>query len=143
MSFRIPIALTAISFGSRRVHGLSLEKHFLKGTSSTQITICNSAQLRHIQVGVIREESRAQVATLLMSKDPAAVFTDMNVNKGKKRLKPENKIPQEIAKKIDFNQELMEKYGFFSTPSIVWRDSKGTFKSAQGMPKDLKEIFEK
>lgn len=37
----------------------------------------------------------------------------------------------------------MEKYGFFSTPSIVWRDSKGTFKSAQGMPKDLKEIFEK
>ena len=100
-------------------------------------------QLRHIQVGVILEESRAQVATLLMSKDPAAVFTDMNVNKGKKRLKPENKIPQEIAKKIDFNQELMEKYGFFSTPSIVWRDSKGTFKSAQGMPKDLKEIFEK
>ena len=67
----------------------------------------------------------------------------MNVNKGKKRLKSENKIPQEIAKKIDFNQELMEKYGFFSTPSIVWRDSKGTFKSAQGMPKDLKEIFEK
>ena len=100
-------------------------------------------QLRHIQVGVIREESRAQVATLLMSKDPAAVFTDMNVNKGKKRLKSENKIPQEIAKKIDFNQELMEKYGFFSTPSMVWRDSKGAFKSVQGMPKDLKEIFEK
>lgn len=31
-------------------------------------------QLRHIQVGVIREESRGQVATLLNSKDPAAVL---------------------------------------------------------------------
>ena len=42
-----------------------------------------------------------------------------------------------------YEERMAEKYGFFSTPSIVWRDSKGTFKSAQGMPKDLKEIFEK
>ena len=100
-------------------------------------------QLRHIQVGVIREESRAQVATLLMSKNPAAVFNDINVNRGKKRLKPAENIPLEIAEKIDFNQSLMGKYGFFSTPSIAWRDSKGNFQSAQGMPSDLKEIFEK
>ncbi len=100
-------------------------------------------QLRHIQVGVIREESRAQVASLLMSKDPEAVFTEMNKNKGKKSLKQAETIPTEIADKIDFNQGLMDKYGFFSTPSMVWRDSQGAFQSAQGMPKDLKEIFEK
>ena len=100
-------------------------------------------QLRHIQVGVIREESCAQVATLLMSKNPAAVFNDINVNRGKKRLKPAENIPLEIAEKIDFHQSLMGKYGFFSTPSIAWRDSKGNFQSAQGMPSDLKEIFEK
>lgn len=100
-------------------------------------------QLRHIQVGVIREESRAQIATLLKSKDPAAVFAKMNADKAKNRLKPASSIPKEIAEKIDFNEGLMEKYGFFSTPSMVWRDSKGEFKSAQGMPRDLKEIFEK
>jgi thiol:disulfide interchange protein DsbG len=100
-------------------------------------------QLRHIQVGVIREESRGQVATLLMSKDPAATFMDSNLNKTKKHLAPAKTIPNQIAEKIDHNQELMEKYGFFSTPSIVWKDSKGNFQSAQGMPKDLKEIFEK
>lgn len=100
-------------------------------------------QLRHIQVGVIREESRSQVATLLMSKDPATTFADINLNKGKKLLQSATTIPKQIADKIDFNQGLMEKYGFFSTPSIVWRDSKGNFKSTQGMPKDLKEIFEK
>lgn len=100
-------------------------------------------QLRHIQVGVIREESRAQVATLLMSEDPVAVFTDMNLNKGKKTLKQEKNIPQEIADKIDYNQSLMDKYEFFSTPSMVWKDNTGNVQFAQGMEKDLKEIFEK
>lgn len=100
-------------------------------------------QLRHIQVGVIREESRAQVATLLMSKDPVAVFNDINVNRGKKRLKQAENIPTDIAAKIDQNQSLMGKYGFFSTPSMVWRDSKGNVQSAQGMQGYLKNIFEK
>ncbi len=51
-------------------------------------------------------------------------------------------IPAEIAQKIDANQELMDKYGFFATPAVIWKDGKGEFKSAQGMPKDLKEVFE-
>ena len=99
-------------------------------------------QLRHIQVGVIRDESRAQAAALLMSKNPEAEFLELNSNKGKKSLKKVDKIPADIAKKIDFNESLMSKYGFFSTPSMVWKDSKGEFKSAQGMSVDLKEIFE-
>jgi len=99
-------------------------------------------QLRHIQVGVIREESRGQVATLLMSKNPAAVFNDINKNKGKKQLKKMEKIPVEIAAKIDANQALMGKYGFFSTPSMVWKNNQGEFKSAQGLAMDVKEIFE-
>lgn len=99
-------------------------------------------QLRHIQVGVIRDESRAQAAALLMSKNPEAEFLELNANKGKKSLKKVEKIPADIAKKIDFNESLMSKYGFFSTPSMVWKDSKGEFKSAQGMSVDLKEIFE-
>ena len=99
-------------------------------------------QLRHIQVGVIREESRGQVATLLMSKNPAAVFNDINKNKGKKQLKKMAKIPAEIAAKIDANQALMGKYGFFSTPSMAWKNNQGEFKSTQGLAMDFKEIFE-
>ena len=37
----------------------------------------------------------------------------MNKNKGKKQLKKMEKIPAEIAEKIDANQALMGKYGFF------------------------------
>jgi len=99
-------------------------------------------QLRHIQVGVIREESRGQVVTLLMSKNPAAVFNDINKNKGKKQLKKMEKIPAEIAAKIDANQALMGKYGFFSTPSMAWKNNQGEFKYTQGLAMDVKEIFE-
>ena len=52
-------------------------------------------------------------------------------------------IPADIAAKIDANQELMAKYGFFATPSMVWKNQQGEFKSAQGMMEDLREIFEK
>ena len=99
-------------------------------------------QLRHIQVGVIREESRGQVASLLLSKHPEALFAEINEHKGKKKLDNLQKIPTEIAEKIDFNQSLMGKYGFFATPSIIWKNRAGEFKSAQGMAKNLKEIFE-
>jgi len=77
-----------------------------------------------------------------MSKDPAAVFNDMNKNKGKKQLKKMEKIPVGIAAKIDANQALMGKYGFFSTPSMAWKNNQGEFKSTQGLAMDVKEIFE-
>ena len=99
--------------------------------------------MRHIQIGVIREESRGQVATLLMLKDPAAVFNDINKNKGKKQLKKMEKIPAEIAAKIDANQALIGKYSFFSTPSMAWKNNRGEFKSTQGLAVDVKEFFEK
>jgi len=52
------------------------------------------------------------------------------------------KIPVEIAAKIDANQALMGKYGFFSTPSMAWKNNQGEFKSTQGLAMDVKEIFE-
>ncbi|MEW9150461.1 thiol:disulfide interchange protein DsbG [Acinetobacter indicus] len=100
-------------------------------------------QLRHIQVAVIRDESSGQVATMLMAKNPQQVFTSYNANKGQNKLKITKNIPADIAAKIDANQELMAKYGFFATPSMVWKNQQGEFKSAQGMTEDLREIFEK
>lgn len=99
-------------------------------------------QLRHIQVGVIREESRAQVATLLMAKDPEALFHQMNMSKGKHNLQAARIIPANIAQKIEANQSLMDKYGFFSTPAMLWKNKQGEFKSTQGLPSNLQEMFE-
>lgn len=100
-------------------------------------------QLRHIQVGVIREDSRGQIATILNSSDPAKEFNDYNKKKDKERLVVTQNISKSLHEKIDYNESLMDKYGFFSTPAMVWKNQQGEFKSMQGMAKDLQEVFEK
>ncbi|EQB3342765.1 TPA: thiol:disulfide interchange protein DsbG [Acinetobacter baumannii] len=99
-------------------------------------------QLRHIQVAVIRPESRGQAATLLAATNPAKLFEEFNAAKGKQKLKEMKPIPADIAKKIESNEEMMTKYGFYATPGMIWKNSKGQMETTSGVPKDLKEIFE-
>lgn len=100
-------------------------------------------QLRHIQVAVIRPESRGQAATLLAAENPEKVFEIFNISKGKQKLKEMKPIPEKIAQKIESNEEMMTKYGFYATPAMIWKSSKGQIETASGVPKDLKVIFEK
>jgi len=99
-------------------------------------------QLRHIQVAVIRPESRGQAATLLAAANPAKVFEEFNAAKGKQKLKEMKPIPANIAQKIESNEEMMTKYGFYATPAMIWKNSKGQMETASGLPKDLKGIFQ-
>lgn len=99
-------------------------------------------QLRHIQVAVIRPESRGQVATLLTAPNPQKAFEEYNLAKGKKKFIELKSIPKNIAAKLDSNMKTMEKYGFFATPAVVWKDSKGELQSTQGLPQDLEEVFQ-
>ncbi len=99
-------------------------------------------QLRHIMVGVIRPSSKAQAATILNSADRAEVFKQYNIAAMKTKIKEMPQIPKELSDKIDHNAELMDKYGFYATPAIVWKNAKGEIESQQGAPKDLNKIFE-
>lgn len=99
-------------------------------------------QLRHIQVGVIRAESRGQAATLLAASNPQQVFEAFNAAKGKQKLKELKPIPAHLAEKLESNEEMMNKYGFYATPALVWKNSQGQMETAQGLPKDLKNVFE-
>lgn len=99
-------------------------------------------QLRHIQVAVIRPESRGQAATLLAAANPAKVFEEFNVAKGKQKLKEMKPIPANIAQKIKSNEEMMTKYGIYATPAMIWKNSKGQIETASGVPKDLKGFFQ-
>lgn len=99
-------------------------------------------QLRHIQVAVIRPESKGQAATILAASNSAKVFEEFNLAKGKQKLKEMKPIPSNIAQKIENNEEMMSKYGFYATPAIIWKNSKGEMETAQGLPKDLKGIFQ-
>ncbi|MDQ8936339.1 thiol:disulfide interchange protein DsbG [Acinetobacter rudis] len=99
-------------------------------------------QLRHIMVGVIRENSKAQAATILSSNNPEEIFKQFNLNNGKNKIKDMTNIPKILSDKLDNNAETMEKYGFYATPAIVWKNAKGEIESQQGMPKDLQAILD-
>ncbi|TCM60268.1 thiol:disulfide interchange protein DsbC [Acinetobacter calcoaceticus] len=99
-------------------------------------------QLRHIMVGVIRPSSKAQAATILNTPDRAEVFKQYNLAGGKSKVKEMANIPKALEAQLDHNAELMDKYGFYATPAIVWQNAKGEIESQQGAPKDLKKIFD-
>lgn len=99
-------------------------------------------QLRHIMVGVIRENSKGQAATILASANPEELFKQFNLANGKNNIKTMTNISQALSTKLDHNAEIMEKYGFYATPAIVWKNAKGEIDSQQGMPKDLKAILD-
>lgn len=99
-------------------------------------------QLKHIMVGVIRPESKGQSATLLNTADAAEYFKKFNEANGKLKIKEMKPVPAKLSEQLDANTAMMDKYGFFATPAIIWKDSQGVFKSQQGMPKNIKEIME-
>lgn len=98
-------------------------------------------QLRHIMVGVIRPSSKGQAATILNSSNPADIFKQYNLSEGKNKLVEMKNIPKNISEQLDHNNQLMDKYGFYATPAIVWRNAKGEIQSQQGAPKDLNKLL--
>ncbi len=91
-------------------------------------------QLRHIMVGIIREDSAAKAAALLADNNPqAALNTHEQAGKSSK-LKPLGSIPKEIQTRLDANLQLMTDLGLSATPSIFYLDAKGQLQQQQGAP---------
>ncbi len=99
-------------------------------------------QLRHIMVGVIRPSSKGQAATILNALDPKEVFKQYNLADGKSKVKEMQDIPKKLSEQLDANTKLMDKYGFYATPAMVWKDAHGVIQSQQGSPKDIKKLLD-
>jgi len=91
-------------------------------------------QLRHIMVGIIREDSAAKSAALLSSKDPQqALHNHEKAGKGSS-LKPLSKIPAAIQAQLDANMQLMNDLEVAATPAIFYLDEQGNLQQQQGAP---------
>lgn len=100
-------------------------------------------QLRHVMVGVIREDSPAKAAAILTASNPSAALLENEHNFDKGGIKPAAKLSTEVANKLDANQVLMMETGFQGTPGILFKDAKGLVDRRAGMPqgKDLDLIM--
>ena len=91
-------------------------------------------QLRHIMVGIIREDSAAKSAALLAASDPQKALHDHEKAGKASTLKPLNKIPANIEAKLDANAQLMVDLDVSATPAIFYLDEQGNLQQQQGAP---------
>ncbi|MDH0748203.1 thiol:disulfide interchange protein DsbG [Pseudomonas sp. GD03842] len=92
-------------------------------------------QLRHIMVGVIREDSAAKAATLLSDANPEVALQKHEQAGKSSTLKAMATIPKDIQAKLDANMKLMDDMGLSATPSIFYKDVNGHVKQQQGAPR--------
>ncbi|MDZ3993045.1 thiol:disulfide interchange protein DsbG [Pseudomonas sp. Teo4] len=92
-------------------------------------------QLRHIMVGIIREDSPGKSAALLAAKDPAKALAEHEKAGKGSTLKPLEKVPEKVQKQLEENLALMEELGLQATPAIFYQDEQGNLQSQQGAPR--------
>ncbi|PCC99939.1 thiol:disulfide interchange protein DsbG [Halopseudomonas pelagia] len=89
-------------------------------------------QLRHIMVGILREDSPGKSAAILVAKDPAAALHEHEAGDEVKAL---DTIPAAIAQQLKTNHDLMAQLGAQATPAIFYLDDKGNMQQQQGAPR--------
>lgn len=91
-------------------------------------------QLRHIMVGIIREDSPGKSAALLAAKDPQKALEEHEAAGKGSKLQALAKIPADIEAKLDANMKLMDELELSATPAIFYLDDKGGLQQQQGAP---------
>lgn len=91
-------------------------------------------QIRHIMVGIIKEDSASKAAAMLQSANPAAALKKNESNYSKGGIKPATHISDKTRKALGENQILMARSGFTGTPAVVYRDDKGMVQRHNGLP---------
>lgn len=100
-------------------------------------------QLRHVMVGMLRQDSVAKAAALLNAKDQqAALHKHESAGKASK-LQGLKQIPSAIQQQLDDNIALMTEMGASATPAIFYQDESGQLRQQLGAPRPdvLKQIM--
>lgn len=91
-------------------------------------------QLRHLLVGIIKEDSPAKAAAILSASDPAAALRENEVKYDQGGITPAQGVPENVQNILRDNQMLMLSMGFRGTPGIIVRDDEGLIQKYNGMP---------
>ena len=92
-------------------------------------------QIRHVMVGVLREDSLGKAATLLADDDPGAALAAHEARFSEGGVTPADPIPASAASVVQANNELMTRLGIRGTPSVYYRDGDGEIRLARGLPR--------
>lgn len=92
-----------------------------------------NAQLRHIMVDILRQDSLGKSARILSADSPVEALTMHELNHENGGIEPLTEIPADIRARIKANTELMSAIGAHATPAIYFRDANGEVRQLMGM----------
>lgn len=100
-------------------------------------------QLRHILVGVIREDSANKAAAILTADSPSEALSRNEIAYADGGITGLPTVPATVRTQLDANERLMLELGFQGTPGILFQDAEGTVQRRSGMPRanDLPEVL--
>lgn len=93
-------------------------------------------QLRHIMVGMLREDSPQKAATILAADDPAAALARHESTMKQGGLPVDPKVPQIFLRQVEENTRFMRELNIRATPTVVFKDTEGRVQQIQGVPGD-------
>lgn len=100
-------------------------------------------QLRHVMVGVIRQDSANKAAAILKATSPEQALAENERNQSAGGIKPMATVPAAVRSQLDSNERLMLELGFQGTPGILFQDEMGHVQRRAGMPQgnDLNTVL--
>ncbi|MFJ5483721.1 thiol:disulfide interchange protein DsbG [Pectobacterium actinidiae] len=91
-------------------------------------------QLRHVLVGMLREDSATKAAAILGAADRSAALLENERKFAQGGIRPARSVPADVRRMLDDNQNLMREVGFRGTPGILYKDAAGLVQRSNGMP---------
>jgi thiol:disulfide interchange protein DsbG len=91
-------------------------------------------QVRHVLVGILRDNSAGKAAALLTAKDPQAALAQHEQQHASGGIKPLDQVPAKARAQLDANEVLMQQLGSSATPTTFYKDASGNLQMAQGAP---------
>lgn len=92
-------------------------------------------QLRHILVGIIKEDSLPKAATIQGADDPQKALYMNQENYSSGGIKVDKQLVSQFSDTIESNNDLMSRLGLHATPSTYYKDANGLVHMKQGAPK--------
>ena len=93
-----------------------------------------AVQIRHVMVGVLREDSLAKSATLLAADNPSEALAEHEAAFDQGGVTPLDALPETATNAVRANNQLMNELGIRGTPSVFYRNDEGEIGLVRGLP---------
>lgn len=92
-------------------------------------------QLRHILVGLVRNDSEAKAAAIMTASNRLAAIEINEKNFSSGGITPMETVPPETKRILDANLALMKELGFRGTPALIYQERPGDVGFLAGFPR--------